>query len=144
MLIFNPLSCFSPRPFFPSNISRVVYTQVLVTQLCLTLCDPMDCSSSGSFAHGISQARILEWVAIFFSRESSQPRNQTCISCTGRWIPYHRATGEAPLFRLELSYSFFDFCKAYGPYLGPRILMSDISLGCNKCFLKWLFKNDHR
>ena len=44
---------------------------VLVTQLCLTLCDPMDCSPSGSSVHGILQARILEWVAISFSRNNS-------------------------------------------------------------------------
>ena len=45
------------------------------------LCDPMDYSPSGSSIHGISQARILEWVAKPFSRESSQPRDQTSISC---------------------------------------------------------------
>ena len=44
-------------------------------------CNPMDCSPLGSSVHGISQARILEWVAIPFSRESSQPRDQTHISC---------------------------------------------------------------
>ena len=43
-------------------------------QLCLTLCDPTDCSLPGSTVHGILQARILEWVAISFSRGSSQPR----------------------------------------------------------------------
>ena len=42
-------------------------------------CDPMDCSSPGSSVHGISQARILEWLAIPFSRGSSWPRGQTCI-----------------------------------------------------------------
>ena len=42
--------------------------KALVTQLCLTLCDPMDCRPPGSFVHGILQARILEWVAIAFSR----------------------------------------------------------------------------
>ena len=46
--------------------------KVLVTQLCSTLCDPMDCSTPGSSVHGILQARILEWVAIPFSRGSSQ------------------------------------------------------------------------
>ena len=46
-------------------------------------CDPMDCSLPGSSVHGISQARILEWVAISFSRGSSQPRNRTHISCFG-------------------------------------------------------------
>ena len=53
---------------------------VLITQLYLTLCDPIDCSLPGSSAHGISQARILEWVAIPFSRESSQARDKTQVS----------------------------------------------------------------
>ena len=52
-----------------------------VTQSCLTLCDPIDCSLPGSSVHWILQARILEWVAISFSRESSQPRNRTRVSC---------------------------------------------------------------
>ena len=43
------------------------------TQSCLTLCDPKDCSPPGTSAHGILQIRILEWVAILFSRESFQP-----------------------------------------------------------------------
>ena len=63
-------------------------------QLCLTLCDPMGCSPLGSTDHGIFQARILEWVASSFSRESSRPREQTwvsCVSCIGRRILYHWA-----------------------------------------------------
>ena len=60
---------------------------VLVTQSCLTLCDPMDCSPPGSSVHGILQARILEWVAIPFSRGSSQPRDGTQVSCiAGRFF----------------------------------------------------------
>ena len=51
-----------------------------VAQSCLTLCDPVDYSPPGSSAHRISQARILEWVAISFSRGSSQPRDQTEVS----------------------------------------------------------------
>ena len=59
----------------------------LVTKLCLTLCDPMDCSLPGSSVHGIFQARILEWLAISFSRGSSWPRDRTHISCiTGRFF----------------------------------------------------------
>ena len=58
-----------------------------VTQSCLTLCDPMDCSPPGSSVHGILQARILEWVAISFSRRSSQSRDRTCVSCiAGRFF----------------------------------------------------------
>ena len=49
--------------------------KVLVAQLCLTLCDPMDCGTPGSTVHGILRVRILEWVAILFARGSSQPRD---------------------------------------------------------------------
>ena len=52
-----------------------------VTQSCLTLCGLVDCSLPGSSKHEILQARILEWVAISFSRGSSQPRDQTKVSC---------------------------------------------------------------
>ena len=62
---------------------------------CLTLCDPMNDSLPGSSVHGTFQARILQQVAIFYSRGSSRPRGQTRMSCTGRWILYHCATWEA-------------------------------------------------
>ena len=52
----------------------------LLLQLCLTLCDPMDCGSPGSSVHGILQARILEWVAMPSSRGSSWPWNWTHVS----------------------------------------------------------------
>ena len=51
-------------------------------QSCLTLFDPMDCSLLDFSTHGSLQARILEWIAISFSRGVSQPRDQTRISCT--------------------------------------------------------------
>ena len=53
-----------------------------VAQSCPTLCDPMDCSLQRSSVRGIIQARVLEWVAISFSRGSSQPRDQTWVSHT--------------------------------------------------------------
>ena len=65
-----------------------------VTKLCLTLWDPMGCSTPGSFVPGISQARILEWIAISFSRGSSWPGFKPCL-LLGRWILYHWATWEA-------------------------------------------------
>ena len=55
----------------------------LVPKLCWTLFDPVDWSLPGSSVHGISQARLLEWVAISFSRGSSWPRAQTQVSCIG-------------------------------------------------------------
>ena len=67
----------------PGKLTHVsVCVCVCVTQLCLTLCDSMDCSPPGSSVHGILQARIPEWVAISFSRGSSQPRDGTQASCT--------------------------------------------------------------
>ena len=55
--------------------------KVLVSQSCLTLCDPMDYNSPGSSLHGILQTRILKWVAIPFSSRSSQPRDRSWVSC---------------------------------------------------------------
>ena len=55
--------------------------------------------------HGISQARIAEWVAMSFSRGSSWPRDQACISCLGRHIIYHWATKEAPINVWQFSLS---------------------------------------
>ena len=52
-----------------------------VAQLCPTLCDPIGCSLPGSSVHGIFQAKILEWLAIPFSRGSSWARDWTMISC---------------------------------------------------------------
>ena len=60
-----------------------------------TLCNPMDCRPPGSSIHGISQARILAWVGISFSRGFSGPGDQTHVSCTGRQILYYRAIWEA-------------------------------------------------
>ena len=54
---------------------------LLVAQLCPTHCNPMDYSLPGSTVHGISQARILEWVAISFSMGSSWPRDWTWVTC---------------------------------------------------------------
>ena len=57
-----------------------VKSESKVAQSCPTLSDPMDCSLPGSSIHGISQARVVEWVAISFSRRSSQPRDWTQVS----------------------------------------------------------------
>ena len=73
----------------------ILNSEVLVAQLCLTLCDCMDCSPPSSTVHGILQARILEWVAIPFSKRSSRPRDETQVFCIGRRIPYCWAIQEA-------------------------------------------------
>ena len=76
---------------------------MLVARSCLLLCNPMDCSPPGSSVHRILQARLLEWVAILFSR-SSQSTDQTCVSCiSGRFFTTW-ATREAPLYYIILYY----------------------------------------
>ena len=73
-----------------SEVSRK--GKVLVVHSCLTLCDSMDCSLPGSSVHGTLQVRILEWVAIHFSRGSSQPCDRTQVSCiAGRSEPPGKA-----------------------------------------------------
>ena len=74
-------TCFVPFCIFFSLFVWFIYLESeLVTQLYLTLCDPVDCSPPGSSVHGISQVRILECVAISFSRGSSPPRDWTWVS----------------------------------------------------------------
>src|SRR5574337_2020190 len=56
---------------------------------CVRLCNPMDCSLPGSSVNEICQAIVLEWIAICFSRGSSQPRDRTLVSCiAGRLSPH--------------------------------------------------------
>ena len=74
-------SVTSWSPLKTNKEARLVERSVCVhAQLCPILCDPMDCSPSSSSVHGILQARLLEWVAIPFSRGYSRPRDQTWIS----------------------------------------------------------------
>ena len=73
-MFFLELSCFFDDPAEVGNlISGSSALSQLYTQLHPTLCEPMDCSLPGSSVHGISQARILEWVAISFSRDLPHP-----------------------------------------------------------------------
>ena len=80
---------FTTEPPGKHSLARVCAKSV---QMCLNLCDAMDCSLSGFSVHGILQARILEWVATSFFRGSSWPRDQThfsYVSCTGGQVLYH-------------------------------------------------------
>ena len=83
------------QPKCPSSeewIKKTCYTRTmgycLVSRVQL-FCGTIDCTLPGSSVHGILQLRVLQWVAIPFSRWSSQPRDQTWVSCIGRQIVYH-------------------------------------------------------
>ena len=67
----------------------------MCAQLCLTLCNSIDCSLPGSTVHAIFQARIREWVDTSFYRGSSQTKDPPHISCIGRWVLYRCTTWEA-------------------------------------------------
>ena len=69
--------------------------KVKVAQSCPTFCEPMDCSPPGLSVHGILQARILEWVAMPFSRGSSQTKDWPKVSCIAGGIFTVWATREA-------------------------------------------------
>ena len=69
------IPCSLELCFIYLGVNQVLYLKVNVAQLCLTLCDPMDCT-----VHGLLQTRILEWVTIPFSRGSSQLRDQAQVS----------------------------------------------------------------
>ena len=101
------------------HIVRCAYA--LVAWLCPTLCNPKDYSPLDSSLHGILQARILEWVAISFSKGSSQPRDQTCISCSAEFFttdppgkPYAKDTNiQSKKWRL----AHLDFQKSFCPHV---------------------------
>ena len=88
------------------KLQNVIYNMITNMSMCAVcmlsrvwLCSTMDCCLPCSSVNEIPQARILEWVAISFSRWSSWLRDQTCvsrISCIGRWILYQWATSEVP------------------------------------------------
>ena len=84
----------TPQAKLPTSLFKLVFSHrvcvyvcVLAIQLCPTLCNALDCHSSGRYVLKILSARILEWVAITFSRGSSWPRDWTQVSCTaGRFL----------------------------------------------------------
>ena len=100
----------------------------LVTHSHLTLCSPMDCSPPSSSVHGIFQARILEWVAISYSRGSSWLRDRTrvsCISCFGRQILYHYHQSFPPIWQP----SFYLQAGKWKNLTSPRETTKDTEIG---------------
>ena len=107
LFILNDLQVFHSQRYFldhsltPKRLQSMslhhkaferVCVHAKLLQLCLTLCDPMDCSPPASSVHGILQVRILEGIAIPFSWGSSRPRDRTQVSCTADRLFTVRAT----------------------------------------------------
>ena len=96
-------------PWFARLLSVYVVTKSLTLQ-------PIDYSLPGSSVQGILQARILEWGAIFFSRGSSQSRDQTHVFCIGRRVLYHWATWEVLALLSGLQTSEYQNSFLHGPH----------------------------
>ena len=102
---------------FSHRLTCTMLAVVLVTQLCPILCDPTDCTLPGSSVYGILQARILEWIAIPFSRGSFPPRDWTQVSCiTGRLFTIW-ATGKKGEYRNFFRRGMLR-CQKWGFYPG--------------------------
>ena len=132
-------SCFEVDKWKSYKIDiRFQKVKVLVTQWCSTLCDTMDCSPPGS--SGIFQARILEWVAISYSRGSSWPNDGihiSCISCIGRWILYHCTTWEAHVYAcLYINKDYLIIM--YSHYMWHGTVLSESGWVSCKCILQSL------
>ena len=102
-------------------------------QSCPMLCDPRDCSPLGSSVHGISQATILEWVAISFPRDLLQARDQTCISCFGGQILYQLSHKGSPRI---LEWVAYPFSRGYS---WPRN-QTGVSCIAGRFFANWATK----
>jgi len=118
--------------FSPVCITSCLHMCVL-PQSCPTLCAPVDCSLPGFSIHGISQAKILELVAISFSRGSSWPRDRSWVfslSCMGQWILYHWATLKAPI----TSFSSVQSLSHVQLFATPWIAARQASLSITNCW----------
>ena len=108
--------------------------KVLLTQSCPTLCDPKDCSPPGSSVCGILQSRIQEWVAISFSRGSSQPRDWMWVSCTaGRLVSEWTTREDLPSCRSTIDKR----SKTHGEVL-PSLQEAEASLASQLKRQRWI------
>ena len=113
LMLNDKTEIYMPLSWTKDKMGKV---KVLVTQLCPTICDPMDCSSPGSSVHGILQEKMLEWVTIAFSKGFSQHRDKTQVSCIADRFFTIWATREAH----KMGKDIINPCS--GPTGGPIML----------------------
>ena len=145
-VFLNLYSSYPGPKQLKNTVSVILGYACLVAQLCPTLCDPMDSSPPGSSVPGILQARILEWVAMPSSRESSQPWDQIQISCIAGRFFASWATREVYwllllllLLSLELCWTLWDSIDGSPPGSSvPGILQARILEWVAISFSNWL------
>ena len=135
-IVIQFFNIFTP---FKVTIKYWLYSlySLLVARSHPTLCDPMGCRLPGSSIHGISRARMLEWVAISFSRGSSQPRDWTLASCIGRQILYRWVS--RVFIACTVQYILVAVCFLWmnNLYLLTSPCPPCKSLGCYCCCVVW-------
>ena len=103
----------------PSEEQYIIPHMLTHAQSCLTLCNPMDCSPPGSSVHRILQARIVEWIAIPFSRGSCLPKDRTRVSCissiAGRFFTAEPLGKPTPNFNILSKKSLSSYFSEYLP-----------------------------
>ena len=151
LVSFLPVGALGGKPEYQQYLF-ILSESESVSQLFLTLCDPMDCSLPGPSVHGMSQARILEWVAIpSFSRGSSWPRDWTRVSCIVCVCGGGAVRGCRILYYLSHQGSLFIFFTLFKDFFFPLlglpccpglslvVLSGDYSsLLCKGFSLRWL------
>ena len=150
--LFTPFLCLcwaesnlviAPPPSTSSFSFPIEKMKVWITQSPPTLCNPKNYSLPGTSVPGILQARILEWVAIPFSRGSSQPRGRTQVSCIAGRFFTNRGTREAP-FTFTITYllqiSFLSASWAFYALSPFQSLVNGRRAITARYFLKWTYE----
>ena len=152
------LSCWGKARWIFRALFAVCMCACSVPQSCTTLCDLMDCKLPDSSVHGISQARILEWVTISFSRGSSQPRDNLChlsLCVTKRVLNFfYTVSNSSPerdrfLSRVKLStrkrVCFIENILKAASIVGISFLhLSEFQSAFWRCWERWLSQGNQK
>ena len=121
------------------ELTLIPKVKVWVTQSGLTLCNPMDCSPPDSSVHGTLQAKLLEWVAIPFSRGTSWPRDQTCVSCVaGRFLTISKGGYKMPPLDLPLSHPLSLRLRGFLGFPGDSVVKHPPANAGDTCLISGL------
>ena len=132
-----------PVSLYDPHLHWIPQARVSVAELCLTLCDPLDCNPPASSVNGILQARIVEWVTIHFSRGCFWPRDWTQVSCIAGRVFTIWATRETPSQKLGIIVeSSHLFCTPFSQVNIPVVSAFKI-LQC-ACFCFCISANCHK
>ena len=137
VIIKSVIKLLGFRIIFLTPVSRSICCYCSVAELCLTLCNPMNCvACQAPLSMGF--CRILEWIAISLSRGSSQTRDWTHISCIGRQILYHRALREVIYMCVCACVKFLQSCPTLCDHMACSPPGSSVNGILQARILEWI------